>query len=293
MGALASYTRDVGLQRLAFNPPPCGYSILQCEKICTTSGNEVATRLFTPTTENVICDTKQRWKARQNYTDQRLLCIFSHGNADDIQTSAEYSQWMCDRFDINVLAYDYVGYGQSTAGVTTDQNMCEYIETVFDLAVRMKVPSQNLLLWGKSIGSGPAVFLASTKHSTCGLVLVSPLASGVRVVCDTTNMPRLIVEVADACFMPSVERITRVQVPTCVVHGLLDEIVSVDNATALVARLRVNAAYPPLYVAAGHNDIEITFSEDFCVHVTRFLSYAAGVTTPPHVTEAPRRQHYS
>lgn len=288
---MASYTRDAGLQRLAFSPPPCGYSIGQCECIHTSNGNVVATRLFTPTNTGGLCETKQRWIARQNYEDTRLLCIFSHGNSDDIQTSTVYIQWLCDRFNMNVLAYDYMGYGQSTAGITTEHNMCEYIDTVYDLAVRMQVSAQKLLIMGKSIGSGPAVYLASTRRSTCALILVSPLASGVRVVCDTTNMPRAVVEAMDAWFMPSVERISNVRAPTLVVHGLLDEVISVDNATALVARCRGNAAYSPLYVSAGHNDIESLFAEQFVMHITRFLSYVSGVTATPHDHEATNR-HY-
>ena len=111
MGAVASYTRDAGLQRLAFNAPPCGYADNECEQTATADGTPVALRFFHPaprqTIPATVNDAKQRWLARLQYTDNRMLCIFSHGNSDDLGTSAPYSQWLADAFEMNVVAYDY------------------------------------------------------------------------------------------------------------------------------------------------------------------------------------------
>ena len=106
MGNVASSVRDAGLQRLAFSAPPCGYSDAQCETVFTAKGRRVPMRLFTPTAAQTIPakvdETRQRWLARMDYKDSRLLCVFSHGNADDLATSAPYSQWISDTFDMNV-----------------------------------------------------------------------------------------------------------------------------------------------------------------------------------------------
>ena len=111
MGAVASYTRDAGLQRLAFSAPPCGYAATQCEVITAADGAAVALRFFHPAARQTIPATvneaQQRWRARQKYEDERMLCLFSHGNSDDLGTSAPYSQWLADAFNMNVVAYDY------------------------------------------------------------------------------------------------------------------------------------------------------------------------------------------
>ena len=79
---------------------------MQCETVFTDKGQKVAMRLFTLTTTQTILakvdETRQRWLALMDYKDSRLLCVFSHGNADDLATSAPYSQWMSDTFDMNV-----------------------------------------------------------------------------------------------------------------------------------------------------------------------------------------------
>ena len=107
MGNVASSVRDAGLQRLAFSPPPLGYSETDFQYAFTADKQQkMATKLFTPTTVRTfpatVDDTKERWRTRKDYVDTRLLCIFSHGNADDIGTSALYSQWLSDTFDMNV-----------------------------------------------------------------------------------------------------------------------------------------------------------------------------------------------
>ena len=169
--------------------------------------------------------------------------------------------------------------------MTSERGMCAALEAVYALAAnRMAVPPQKLLLWGKSLGTGPSVYMASEHRPMAGVVLVSPLASGARCVCGE-GVPRALLGVADQLFMPSVERMPRVQVPVCVVHGTRDDVVAVENARALVARCGARAAYPPLYVSAGHNDVETLHGACFVAHVQRFLEHTAAVRAQPYVRD--------
>ena len=169
--------------------------------------------------------------------------------------------------------------------MTTEHGMCAALEAVYELAVnRMGVRPQNVLLWGKSLGSGPSVYMASEHRPMAGVVLVSPLASGARCVCGA-GVPRALLGVADQLFMPSVERMARVRVPVCVVHGTRDDVVDVENAKALVARCGAGAAYTPLYVPAGHNDVETLHGARFVAHVTAFLEFASRVTALPYARD--------
>jgi fermentation-respiration switch protein FrsA (DUF1100 family) len=209
-----------------------------------------------------------------------MLCIFSHGNADDLSTSSAYSQWLADSFDMNVVAYDYKGYGNSEAGPTTERSMNESIESVFELAVnRMLVPMSQVVLVGKSIGTGPTVYLASRGHNLAGVVLVSPLASGVRVLSRCAHVPKVIMQRADGMFMPSIERMATVSTPVCIIHGLHDTVIDVENARALQAQCVGRAAYPGLYLDAGHNDLEKLHGLEFVEHVSDFLTHSRSVWT--------------
>lgn len=82
--------------------------------------------------------------------------------------------------------------------------------------------------------------------------------------------------------MPSVTRMPRVVVPVCVVHGTTDDVVPVDNAHAIVAACGALAAYPPLYVPAGHNDVEITHGPRFIAYISQFLVYTANIAALPY-----------
>ena len=275
MGNQVSHCVNAGVAKLAFQAPVCGYTLGQCENVHTASGERIATRLYTPLGE-VLCPTKQRWIARKNYEDGRMLFIFSHGNADDLQTCAEYTQWLADTFDVNVLCYDYKGYGNSEAGTTTEASMHEAIEAVYALAVtRMDVPTRRIILFGKSVGTGPTVFLASQGFQSGGVVLVSPLASGARTLCDTSKVPRVVMSAVDRLFMPSVQLISKVTVPVCIIHGTEDTLIHVDNARDLHARCGWQSQYPALYVRAGRNDIESRRKEEFVQHIRAFLLFAA------------------
>jgi len=236
--------------------------------------------MYTPLAQGLDA-TRQRWLARRNYEDSKLLCLFSHGNSDDLSTSAPYSQWLVDTFHMNVVCYDYKGYGNSESGLTSEASMNEAVEAVFDLAVvRMGVPVQLVVLLGKSIGTGPTVYLASQGHNVAGVVLVSPLASGVRVLSRCEHVPRPMLQGADALFMPSIQRIAAVRVPVCIIHGLDDTVIDVENARALRASCCGSAAYPALYLPGGHNNLEVEHGPEFVGHVSAFLRHAQYVWTP-------------
>jgi len=79
----------------------------------------------------------------------------------------------------------------------SEAGMCAAIEAVYDISVnRMGVPPQQMLLWGKSLGTGPTVFLASQQRPLSGVVLISPLASGAR--CVLGGLPRAMMGAADS-----------------------------------------------------------------------------------------------
>ena len=121
--------------------------------------------------------------------------------------------------------------------------------------------------------AGPTVFLASERFGCDDVVLVSPLASGARTLCDTSKVPRVVMQAVDHLFMPLVQRVLAVVVPVCIVHGTEDMLIHVDNARDLHAKCGWQAQYPALYVRAGHNDIESRRREEFVTHILQFLKF--------------------
>lgn len=95
------------------------------------------------------------------------------------------SLWLClpcrelsKELRINVLGYDYSGYGCSTgtpsvSNTIADVNACyQYL-----LQVKGKKP-QDIVIYGQSVGSGPTCDIAASEKGVMGIVLHSPLMSG-------------------------------------------------------------------------------------------------------------------
>lgn len=116
---------------------------------------------------------------------------------------------------------------------------------------RLKPPSPPRAVYGKSLGTAPSVDLATTAKCM-GVILVSPLASGARVV-----FPNVKNSLLDKVFCPSVAKIGRIKAPINIIHGTNDEVIHMSNGKSLYEACKVNHPLPPVWVdGAGHNDIE-------------------------------------
>jgi hypothetical protein len=87
------------------------------------------------------------------------------------------------QLNINIIAYDYEGYGRST-GIASEQAIQDDILTVFDYVHQdLKVPSQNIFIFGRSVGGGPSVHLAQELSSRNipfgGIILIHPFTSAI------------------------------------------------------------------------------------------------------------------
>ena len=219
----------------------------------TVTGDDVHCRLTTP--YDTPCTIL-------SYTPSSKLLIFLHGNADDISSCTAYSQWLADTQQCNVITADYPGYGFSSGNSnTSEENMCHTAEAMLEFATsKLRHRMDSIIVVGKSLGSISAIYLASQAYSNelCGLLLFSPLTSGIRCISD--KIPLGICQALDGLFAPNINRIQDVECPIFVLHGTIDELVPIRNAHALVAAGKTKTYYPPLFLEAGHNDIEAKFS---------------------------------
>jgi pimeloyl-ACP methyl ester carboxylesterase len=150
----------------------------------------------------------------------KLTLIYSHGNATDIGLMFSMYAYMASELGINVVAYDYTGYGSSMADNIrpTEKQTYKDIEAVYNWCVETNLasfPSSQIILYGQSVGSGPSCYLASTRPCA-GLILHSGILSGIRVLTASRML---------FCFdiFPNIDRIQRVRCPVFVIHGMEDK----------------------------------------------------------------------
>jgi len=266
MGTTVSTMFDYSIQSAAFQPPPePTYRMAEANYVTTIDGQTIAVKSFSPANaDNLIAEHSQR-----------KFILFSHCNADDIGQCAKYCQWLCDRLKCDMLTYDYVNYGLSSPGTTSQSNMKTAIEAVYHhVTADLNVPVDRLYMMGKSLGSAPSVYLCSRPYTDfSGLILVSPLASGFWVLFDASGVYESISNVMDTVFCPSIQMTSLIKKPIFIIHGLEDSIVNVRNANDLQNRASRQSLYSPLFLEAGHNDIETKHTEVVIKEISRFVRF--------------------
>eukprot|EP01038_Epipyxis_sp_PR26KG_P008318 gene8318-11253_t len=186
--------------------------------------------------------------------------IFSHGNAEDIGMIYDWFFEFSREIHVNVLAYDYEGYGK-TNGFPSEQNCYDDIDAAYNyLTTEKNISSDKIVLYGRSLGSGPSCYLAErlSKENIRlgGLILQSPFLSVFRVAFDFRfTLP---------CDMfPNIDRIKNVKCPVWIIHGNRDEVIPFWNGEVLFFAAPIKYRAKPFWVEiAGHNNIETLLRED-------------------------------
>lgn len=60
--------------------------------------------------------------------------IYSHGNSTDIEKTREYMIEMSLELNVNMIAYEYTGYGDSKKKVN-DYEVCKDIQAVYNFLI--------------------------------------------------------------------------------------------------------------------------------------------------------------
>ncbi|KAL3815595.1 hypothetical protein ACHAXA_007127 [Cyclostephanos tholiformis] len=265
--------------------------------------------------------------------------LFSHGNAEDLGMMYSRMKDMALVLGVNVLAYDYTGYGLSMpgpayrdhivngpaggVGVGVYQNgndgvgsgfngigggggsnegpsenmIYRNIEAAYRYLTRVRnIPPHKIILYGRSLGSGPACYLAAktslSGDPVGGLILHSPFLSVYKVVADLNGLDLGMV----GDLFHNDKRARNIRCPTLVVHGREDEVVPFWHAPRLLAAIPPEYRARPYYVDnMGHNHIESRCRGRYIKVVSNFLSMTgarnndggAVPVVPPHERALP------
>ena len=104
--------------------------------------------------------------ACKHWTPQKpkgLTILYSHGNAEDIGRIEIFLQsWVKDGW--SVLAYDYPGYGHSS-GKPSEEGCYDAIDTAYQYLIeKLEIPPSKIIVWGRSLGTGPSCYLAEKEN---------------------------------------------------------------------------------------------------------------------------------
>lgn len=173
----------------------------------------------------------------------RFTLWFFHGNAEDLGDIEPHLRLLRDA-GFAVYAWDYPGYGHS-GGKPSEESLYAAARIAREyLRQTLQVPAHQTIVYGRSLGGGPAVQMA-TEEGVGGLVLQSGFMSAYRVL---TRWPLLPFDQ-----FRNLPKIARVAGPVLIMHGQQDEVIPFVHGAALwqAAREPKRHLWLP---EAGHNN---------------------------------------
>jgi abhydrolase domain-containing protein 17 len=185
--------------------------------------------------------------------------LYIHGNAEDIGDIRPLLDDLYNR-GFSVFAYDYRGYGTSD-GAASERNAYQDAEVAYDyLTQKLGVPPEQIIVYGRSVGGGSAVELA-TRRPIAGLILESSFTSAFRVIVPVPLLP------FDK--FSNLDKLQKLNCPILVMHGEADQTIPIQHGRQLYA-----AASEPkqsLWVAgAGHDDFAEVAGEQYWTTLETF-----------------------
>ena len=147
------------------------------------------------------------------------VILYFRGNAQSFSREHErFEQWTTDGYGF--LAFDYRGFPGSP-GEITEANILADGLAAFDW---LKEKGFRIVLWGRSLGSGPATWVAKEREADA-LFLETPFDSAVSVAADRYGFAPVGLLMKDQFHVD--EWIKDVTEPVYVAHGTADKTIAV------------------------------------------------------------------
>lgn len=169
----------------------------------------------------------------------RYTLLYLHGNYEDLGGVGEYlPQFLHAGYA--AFAVDYRRYGRSE-GTPTEANTCADVRLAYAyMRHTLGIPADRIIIFGYSLGSGPAVELA-LHEPAAALVLQGAYISTYRVMTRYPLFP------GDK--FVNLAKVPKLQLPVMVIHGTADATIPFWHGEALYAA--INARKAKLFIEGG------------------------------------------
>lgn len=200
----------------------------------------------------------------------KFTLLISHGNSEDLGDDADWHQDL-RKAGFNVFAYDYEGYGTSEGRPSEARTYQDESAAYSYLVTALKILPNRIIIFGKSVGSGPAVHIAA-REPVAGLIVQSGFTSALRVMTRVSIVP------FDK--FPNYKDIPNVHCPVLIIHGTVDSVINFRHGKELFEL--ANEPKSHLWVeGANHNDVEDVAGDGY---VKAIQAFAASLNGGPTAT---------
>ncbi|CAF0765597.1 unnamed protein product [Rotaria sp. Silwood1] len=170
--------------------------------------------------------------------EAQYFIIWCHGNGCDIGSMDMTLTTLSRRLRAHVLIFEYPAYGL-LKGITSSPSQASinnHAERAYSF-VRdtLKWPTDRIIIYGHSIGSGAACHLAST-HPVGALILQSAYTSISNLVREKVG---LLSKIITGPFWDNCEAMKRITCPTLFIHGQRDTLIPSHHSQRLFDSLNL------------------------------------------------------
>ncbi len=162
------------------------------------------------------------------------VVLYFHGNKNNIYRYRNFAPNFT-KHGYEVWMIDYPGFGKST-GIFTEDVVYEWSLILYKMA-RSRFTPDEIILYGKSLGSGIAAQLASVRDCK-QLILETPYSSMIGLAEHYIWMYP--VKQMLKFKLPTKEFLTKVTAPITIFHGTADPLIPYSNASELKEVLKKN-----------------------------------------------------
>lgn len=188
------------------------------------------------------------WWAGPSSASKPVIAFF-HGNAGTLAYRHFKIRSLLDQ-GYGVLLLAYRGYS-GNSGIPTEEGLYTDARAAMKFLDEKSVPKDRRVLYGESLGTGIAVYLASLGHGGA-IILESPYTSIADVA--AARFPIFPVRALVKDHFDSLSRIGSIRIPLLVVHGERDNVVKATFGKTLFAA--ANQPKEASFIkAAGHIDL--------------------------------------
>jgi len=200
---------------------------------------------------------------REQKNHSKNIILMFHGNAEDIFGARCMGETLVQKLHMNVIIVEYPGYSIYFSEPSADE-IINNTTIVYDfIKNKLKIEDKNIFIFGRSIGTSPAIYLAS-KRKPNALITISAFTSIKAVADNLVGFLKIFVKER----MTSIDYIKKVTCPIIFIHGQKDPLIPFKETILL----KDNCDCPfevVLPLEMTHNDFEI--DEDIIDPINNFI----------------------
>ena len=198
------------------------------------------------------------------------VLLYFHGNASNNGDLTEIAA-IFHQLEVSVLMIDYRGYGKSSPIFPNEARVYEDAEAAWQyLTQKRQLKSQQIFVYGHSLGGAIAIDLATKHPEMAGLITEGTFTSMQDMAASIPGLKIFPLAWIIRQRFDSITKIKSLETPILILHGAADETIPVFMAKRLFA-----AAPEPkqieIFSQAGHNNLPEFDTQKYLLTLKQFI----------------------